>query len=187
MASSPSSPASPVPASPSSASAWPPATWPAPPCPLPPAPLLPCPPSPPPPVSPSPPLSWPDGAPVTVQPGQVLWCEGESSHLLNLERARQWGLDLSNIVAPLDTPLYNFRLDNKQNKAILLLHAQQDSIRLVVLDSLSGLHSYGSLGRAAVTVRYLADVARISGKPVILTHHLRKRTPLDRDGRPTLE
>lgn len=137
---------------------------------------------------PEPALSWPDSGPFTEQRGKVVWCESEASHALNVERANRWGLDLSQILIPLANPLHNFKLDNPQHHAALLHLARRESVRLVILDSLRGLRSGGSnavpIGQL---VLWLADFARIIGKPVLLTHHLRKRTNLDASERPSLD
>jgi putative DNA primase/helicase len=120
---------------------------------------------------------WPNGAAFNADRGKVLWCESEASHALNLERARNWGLDLARILSPLDNPLHNFRLDNRRHYAALLKFARRDDVRLVILDSLGGLRSQGSNALPIGNFVFaLADLARIAGKPVLLTHHFRKRT-----------
>jgi putative DNA primase/helicase len=128
-------------------------------------------------------LPWPDGTPFAARPGQVLWCEAESSQALNLQRASSWGLDLSRIVTPVANPLYNFRLDNTRHFKALLHLAGLDAVSLIVLDSLRGLRSSSARNMPLSDVlSSLADLARIVAKPVVLTHHLRKRSRLD-DGR----
>jgi putative DNA primase/helicase len=129
---------------------------------------------------------WPDGTPFIAHPGQVVWCESESSHALNLERARRWNLDLSRILTPLDSPFHNFSLDHPDHYHALLALARRDAVRLVVLDSLRGLRT-SATRRTPIgdIVTFLADLARIAGKPVLLTHHLRKPTRRDTGARPT--
>ena len=131
---------------------------------------------------------WPDGAPFDVRPGPVLWCESEASQFLNLDRARRWQLDLSRILSPLDNPLYNFKLDRPRQREALLRLANRQDVRFIILDSLRGLRSPG---RHAMPIGelllYLADIARISGKAVLLTHHLRKQTTVDNNGQVTVD
>ncbi|MDX1688371.1 MAG: AAA family ATPase [Candidatus Promineifilaceae bacterium] len=137
-------------------------------------------------------LPWPDDTPIDL-PGNtagaaILWCESEAGHAMNLQRARTWGLDLSRIFMPLSNPLRNFKLDVPQHYRALLKLARRDPVRLVVLDSLRGLRS-ARRDRANMNdlLSALADLARIAGKPVILTHHLRKGKVLDDDGRLTVD
>jgi hypothetical protein len=131
---------------------------------------------------------WPDGSAFAGQRGRVLWCEGEAGHRLNLDRVRRWGIDPNHIVSPLDDPWRNFRLDNSQHMSALVAHAHRDDIGLIVLDSLSGILSHNSSAHLTSTfVTFLTGVARSIGKPVLLTHHLRKRTTRDRDGLVSLD
>jgi hypothetical protein len=131
-------------------------------------------------------MDWPDGRPFEGERGKVLWCESEAGQALNLNRARAWGLDLEQIVTPLNNPLQNFKMDNPQHAVALLAQARRPEVRLVVLDSLRGLHSRG--GNIIVeSVANLADMARVIGKPVLLTHHLRKRSLLDVAGELSLD
>ena len=117
----------------------------------------------------------------------VLWCESESSHALNLQRARRWGVDLSRILAPLKSPLHNVNLNDDGHATALLALARRDDVRLIILDSLRGLLSGPGPRSLGDHLRFLADVARISGKPVLLTHHLRKRVTYDHAGNLTLD
>lgn len=133
-------------------------------------------------------LPWPDGTKFTGERGKILWCESEAGQALNLERARDWGLDLTQIVIPLENPLHDFKLDNNQHKDALWAYAGRDDIRLIILDSLRGLHSKDENSSTTIdVVMWLAQLARNTGKPVLLTHHLRKRGIQDIDGRPTLD
>lgn len=149
-------------------------------------------------------LPWPDGAPFMnnsadgagdseraagdPERATIVWCESEAGHALNLQRARRWGLDLSRVLTPLDNPLYNFTLDDPRHSHTLLRLARRDDVRLVVLDSLRGLRS-ARRDRASTNqlLSSLADIARIGGKPVLLTHHLRKGVTLDAHGRLTID
>jgi len=136
---------------------------------------------------------WPDDAPFDADHSQaeenaIIWCESEAGHALNLQRARRWGLDLSRILIPLENPLHNFKLDDPDHYKALLHLARRDPVRIVILDSLRGLRS-ARRDRPNMNqlLSSLADLARIAGKPVILTHHLRKGKVLDVDGRPSID
>lgn len=134
------------------------------------------------------PLAWPDGEPAGCPSGKIIWCESEAAHALNVQRARRFNLDLSRVLVPLKNPLHNFSLDNPDHYGALLHHARRDDVHFVVLDSLRGLHTGGRRGPSLSQIlTQLADLARIAAIPVLLTHHLRKRTTLDRDGRPTVD
>lgn len=119
--------------------------------------------------------------------GAVIWCESESSHALNLQRARRWGLDLSHFLSPLASPLRNFNLNDDRHCATLLALARRDDVSIVILDSLRGLTSGSGDRSLGEHLRFLADVARIADKPVLLTHHLRKRVTYDHAGNLTLD
>lgn len=110
----------------------------------------------------------------------MVWCESEAGHAINLDRARRLNLDLSRIVNPLPNPFDNFRLDRATHTAALLRQARQPDTRLIVLDSLRGLRGGGTKSKSLSHIlRELADIARISQQPILLTHHLRKRTTHD--------
>jgi len=131
---------------------------------------------------------WPDGTPFSGPAGHVIWCESESSHALNLQRARAWDLDLERILSPLKSPLRNFKIDDRDHVQALLVLAGRPEVRLVVLDSLRGLRRPGRHGGAIEhLLEAIADLARITGKPFLLTHHLRKQAGQSRSGAVTLD
>jgi putative DNA primase/helicase len=123
---------------------------------------------------------WPDGTPFTGEQGRVVWCEGEASQALNLARAEKWRLELSKFVSPLSDLMYSFKMDNRTHLTSLAILSRWPGTQLIVLDSLSSLQRESQI---YTTLANLSDLARISGVPVLLTHHLRKRTSYDRDGR----
>lgn len=119
---------------------------------------------------------WPDGSPYTGATGKVLWVEAEAGQAVNLERAQAWGLPIANIVSPFENPLDDASLFDATHIAAITAEASQDDVRLIVVDSLSG----GTAGREKgedqmPVVKWLAELARNLGKPVLLLHHLRKR------------
>jgi putative DNA primase/helicase len=133
--------------------------------------------------------SWPDGSPFSTSRGKILWVESEGGHNVNLERLQRWGLDPAQIITPIRNPERNFRLAGKEDNADLLLSITRDDVRLVILDSLGGLSAGNTSPRALrELLGTLVSLANNSGKAVLLTHHLRKRTSFDHDnGRPNLD
>lgn len=130
---------------------------------------------------------WPDGAPYAGAPGKVLWCETEAGQALNLERAQTWGLPIANILSPLPNPLDDVNLFDPAHQAAIAAKAARDDVRLIAVDSLSG----GTAGREKAeeqmpVVKWLSELARNQGKPVLLSHHLRKRGQADIGGRDTV-
>ncbi len=132
---------------------------------------------------------WPDGQPCQTEPGAVLWCEAEAGQGINRDRAVAWGLPVDRILSPLSDPLADFRLDNPEHVKSLQIAAGDLGVKAVILDSLSGAHGRRENDSEMVSViKTLAEIARNSGKPILLTHHLRKRSLLDvGDDGPSLE
>ncbi|HEX6386055.1 MAG TPA: AAA family ATPase, partial [Anaerolineae bacterium] len=131
---------------------------------------------------------WPDATDFTAEPGKILWCETESGHRVNRQRIHTMGFDPDRIVSPLVYPLKNFQLTRKQHRDALEHHADRADIRLVVLDSLTGLYTNGRQVRANIElVPSLAELAAFVGKPFLVTHQLRQRPTLDRNRRPNLD
>ena len=131
---------------------------------------------------------WPDDTPFHGETGQVLWCEAESSQGLNWDRARRWGLPVDDILSPLPDPLDDVLLDDPGHIQAIANAAALPGVRLVVVDSLTGA-SRSDINDARMfhIVKQLSDLARDLGKPVILSHHLRKQTFLDQRGVVTLQ
>lgn len=125
--------------------------------------------------------TWPDGTAYTGERGAIIWGEAEAAQAINLERAKQWGLPLDRILTPLN-PLIDIRLDDADHQGAIADLAKREDVRLIVVDSLRGAHSRDENSSEAIAlVQWLAMLARDTGKPIILTHHLRKRGLLDGD------
>jgi len=127
---------------------------------------------------------WPDGAPFGGQRGKVLWCESESAQALNLQRCCAWGLDPRQILTPLPDGLLDVDLPNETHRQAIAHVARRDEVRLVVLDSLSGAVAGRRDENSAEmlqVVAWLSRLARDTGKPVLTTHHLRKKSLQDGD------
>ena len=123
---------------------------------------------------------WPDGTPYIGEPGKVLWCEAEAAQALNLGRAKDWGLPCNRILSPMQNPLDDVNLLDHNHRAAIAAIASRDDVRMIVVDSLSGACAGKEKGEdQAPVVKWLAELARNVGKPVLVLHHLRKRGMLD--------
>jgi putative DNA primase/helicase len=134
---------------------------------------------------------WPDGTPrdkaATGHNGAVVWCEAEAAQVLNWERARAWGLPLERILAPLGA-LEDVSIDVPAHREAISRLAHRPEVGLVVVDSFSGASRRDeNSSESLAAVRWLAALARDTGKPVLLLHHLRKRGLLDGDHKVSLE
>ena len=126
---------------------------------------------------------WPDGTPFTGQTGKVLWAEAESGQALNLDRAKKWGLPLDSLVCPLRDGLSDVALEDPDHQTAITAQALAPDVRLIVVDSLSGGNRRDENSSDMLApLRWLAALAKETGKPVILCHHLRKKGKLDGDG-----
>jgi putative DNA primase/helicase len=131
---------------------------------------------------------WPDGQPFTGQIGDVLWCEAEAAQALNLERARAWGYPLDHILTPHRDPLADVSFDDPEDQKAIAAVASRESVRFVVFDSLSGGNRKDENSSEILeTVKWIAELARDTGKPMLLLHHLRKRGLADNAGQVNLE
>ncbi|MHB0858431.1 MAG: AAA family ATPase [Anaerolineae bacterium] len=125
-------------------------------------------------------LPWPDGTDFVGTPGKVVWAEAEGSQALNLQRAGEWGMPPDRILSPLGGPEDDFHLQNPNHMAALVDLAHREDVRFIVLDSLSGSNTVSENEAAMIhVVKPLGNLARDTGKPFLVTHHLRKRGPLD--------
>lgn len=128
-------------------------------------------------------LPWPDGKLYEGPRGSVLWCESEAAQAINLERAKQWNIPLNKIKLPsLENPLVDVQLDNPTHRTAVLTAAQREDVRFIVVDSLRGCHRLDENGSESIEiVMWLAKLARDTCKPILLTHHLRKKSHFDGD------
>jgi hypothetical protein len=125
---------------------------------------------------------WPDGTVFTGETGAVLWCEAEAAQAINLARAKAWGLPLDNLYTPLDNPLDDLKLSDAAHVGLLAMKAQLPEVKLIIVDSLSGADAKAEKSvEDSINVHWLAELARNFQKPVIIAHHLRKRSLFDGD------
>ncbi len=127
--------------------------------------------------------SWPDGSPYRGELGSVLWCEAEAAQKLNLDRAVAWGIPLAKLITPLQNPLDEVDLFSAAHRAAIAARAGRPEVKLIVVDSLSGASAGRERGEDQMPiVKFFAELARDTNKPVLLLHHLRKRSLVDGSG-----
>ncbi len=123
---------------------------------------------------------WPDDTVYSGESGDVLWVEAEEAQWLNWERAKAWGLPVAQIRTPFADPMHEVRLEDPAHRKAIERAVRCDGVRFVVIDSLSGA-SRGDENSIEVlgVCKWLAALARDTGKAVLLLHHLRKPGLLD--------
>lgn len=126
-------------------------------------------------------LNFPDGAKSSYTGGTVLWCESESAQAINLERAKKWQLKIENFITPLPNGLADINLDKAAHRAAITEKAHLPGVKLIIVDSLSGANNKRENDAAEIkaVTEFLSEMARDTGKPILLTHHLRKKGLLD--------
>lgn len=133
-------------------------------------------------------LDWPDGASYEGARGSIGWAEAEAGQAMNRDRARAMGLPTDNILSPLSNPLDDFRLSVPEHRAKLAALAMRPDVKIIVVDSLSGADPTAEKSTEdAKSINWLAALARDCQKPILLTHHLRKRGMLDTEGEVDLD
>jgi len=113
--------------------------------------------------------------------GKVLWCEIESSQGLNLERAKVLGLPIEKILHPLSDPLADVDLQNPQHWGAIKRMAGRPDVKIVMVDSLSGGNSADENKpfKMLPILKQFAELAKNTGTPNMVSHHLRKKGSLD--------
>lgn len=129
-------------------------------------------------------LPLPDGHDFDGETGAILWAEAEAAQALNLERATKWKYPLDKIYTPFPgDPLLDINLNDKSHIVQLANMANIPEVKLIVVDSLSGANLYRKETDTEVMkiTAWLAQLARDTQKPIILTHHLNKKREYDPD------
>jgi len=133
-------------------------------------------------------LDWPDGTPYEGPRACIVWGEAEAGQAMNRDRAKFMNLPTNKILSPLGDPLGDFRLSNPNHLAKLAYMAALPQVKLIIVDSLSGADPTAEKSTEdAKNVNWLAGLARDVQKPIILTHHLRKRGLFDIEGEVSLD
>jgi hypothetical protein len=131
---------------------------------------------------------WPDGTPYTGETGAILWCEAEAAQAINLSRAKAWGLPLEKIYIPFEDPLVDILLDDPDHREAIAAIARREEVLLIIVDSLRGATRRDENSSETIAVvKWLAELARDTGKPVLLCHHLRKKGLVDVGNKVTLD
>jgi len=125
--------------------------------------------------------AFPDGTTPAVN-GSVLWIESEAAQQLNRSRAESWCIDLNRLNTPFEDVYKDFNFNEESHKKAVFNVATHEDIKLIILDSLSGSNTKIKENDAEMMnmVKFFAEIAKRTGKPVILTHHLNKG---DKDNR----
>lgn len=125
--------------------------------------------------------NWIDGSNFQGERGFVVWCEGEAAQLLNHNRSIQWGLETRKILSPFDDPFIDFNFENENHRIRITELANHPAVRSIIIDSLSGIH-HGDENSTAMnaTVKFFAELGRNTGKPIIISHHLKKRNSYEK-------
>lgn len=123
---------------------------------------------------------WPDGAPKSDD-GLVVWAETEAAQAVNLDRARCWGLPLERLQIPSFRDVWGEgSLDRPEAWAMLERVAGWVGVRLVIVDSLRGaFQGDENSSECANLLVKLASLARDTNLPVLVVHHLRKKSMVD--------
>lgn len=110
--------------------------------------------------------------------GKVLWVETESAEALNLERAKTWGLDMTKV---LRVKVNQISFDEPEHLEKIRRGAMREDVKLVIVDSLSAgtTRDARSSGEMQGLMGFFAELAKDTNKPLIITHHLRKRSNFD--------
>lgn len=125
---------------------------------------------------------YPDGSLYKGEPGMVLWGEGEAAQSLNLVRAIEMGIDTSKMLSMFDDPFIDFNMENRKHNLELARLANFKAVKLICIDSYSGVHA-GDENNSEMNqnIKFLATLARDIQKPIILTHHLRKKSQFEKN------
>jgi len=130
----------------------------------------------------------PDGKQFTGANGLVLWCETEAAQALNLQRACDWRLPLAKLLTPFADPFADVRLDNSEHRNVVTQHLHRPDVAFMVVDSLRGSHERDENASEMFSItKFLAELARDTDKPILLTHHLSKVNAINAGGEITLD
>jgi hypothetical protein len=127
----------------------------------------------------------PDGSHCPNQTN-VLWIETEGRHSENVHRSREWEIRADRIFSPAGNSRRVIDLTQPDDKALIRAHAMQESIGLVVIDSLGGSLMDENDAQAKRIMQEMAKLAQETQTTVLLIHHLRKPQGKEKGTRPTL-
>ena len=118
---------------------------------------------------------WPDGTPFEGKTGCVIWCEGEAAQVLNKERAKTLGLPLDKLILPNENPFEDTIARNTEHQQRLTALSWLPDVQFIIVDSLSGIDPKDENSSEKLSiVKWFAQLARDTKKPILITHHLNK-------------
>ncbi|MBE0574230.1 AAA family ATPase [Candidatus Dojkabacteria bacterium] len=120
-------------------------------------------------------IDFPDGDKFKGEKGYCLLCDTEAGQALWNNRIKNLDLSSYKFITPLEGALDSLSLDNKVHRKALTEKAKLDDVKIIIIDSLSGSSSSDENSTAAAEkVKFLAELARDTNKPVLVIHHLNK-------------
>lgn len=127
--------------------------------------------------------TWPSGTPNSTPPGKVVWVETEAGQVILTERAKAWGVPMSNVIIPTadpQNPLAEVYLDSRNGWAAVEREVIEHKPGLLVIDSLRGSHR-GEEKDAHMQglMTRIAGLARDHQLAALVVHHLRKRNQFE--------
>lgn len=135
---------------------------------------------------------WPDGHEQQTDPydiRRILWIETESGEPFHVGRASNIDLPLSHVVTPKLTGEADrqFTLSDSFDRQRIETVANLPSIAMVVVDSLSGGHTMDeNSSQTGSVMQWLSSLAKKTGKPFLVVHHMNKSGMAKSDDPPTL-
>ncbi len=119
--------------------------------------------------------AWPDGTEFTGETGSVLWIETEAGQAMNIQRAKSFNLPLERLVSIQTGDSFDSVIDDDAFRQAVLQVAQDDNIKLIVIDSLSAGHSRDENSKAMIDVlKPWAVLSAATKKPVLIVHHFNR-------------
>lgn len=121
--------------------------------------------------------SSPDGSPMCARSKNVIFVEAENVPQINLERAKRWDIDLTNLYPLLPPPYGAIDLNQPEYKDQLIEMINHLNPGLVVIDSLGSSTSKGinAMEDIQPIILFLSALANDANCAIILIHHSRKR------------
>ena len=119
---------------------------------------------------------YPDGSPIKNPGKNIIYVDGEMVPQLLNERAEQYGMDKSKLFMLLADPGEMLDLGNPRYQDRLTEMTEMLQPELIVIDSLSSIHSSGQNGVEDVRalIGYMTRLVSAANCALVLIHHIRK-------------
>jgi hypothetical protein len=113
----------------------------------------------------------------------VVWCDTENAAAINHQRARAWGVPLSDVIVPTvnGDPLSDIDLGGGVGWSEFERCVRQEGVRLAVVDSLGGAFMRENKPEAKRIAKKLASLAQEVQVGMVVIHHPRKLRLGERD------